>query len=52
MINKKDRKLFELSENSKDFSKFVHSWLAQYEEEDDFLSGKVSNSISEFAEEE
>jgi hypothetical protein len=52
MINQKDRKLYELSDRGKDFSKSVHSWLAQYDEEDDFLCGKVSNSLPEFTEEE
>ena len=52
MINQKDKKLFKFGEKEKDFSEFVYSWLAQYEEEDDFLTGRVSNSISEFAEEE
>jgi len=52
MINQKDRKLFKLTEKEKDFSDSVHFWLAQYEQEDDFLSGKVSNSLPEFAEEE
>ena len=52
MINQKDRKLFKLDEKEKGFSESVHSWLAQYEEEDDFLCGKVSNSLSEFTEEE
>ena len=37
MINQKDRKLYELSDKGKDFSKSVHSWLAQYDEEDDFF---------------
>jgi hypothetical protein len=35
----------------REFSKPV-SWLAQYDEEDDFLSGKVSISFPEFTEEE
>jgi len=52
MIIQKDRKLLKLGEKEKDFSESVHSWLAQYEEEDDFLSGKGSNSISQFSEEE
>ena len=40
MINQKDRKLFKLGEKEKDFSESFSSWLAQYEEEDDFLSNK------------
>jgi hypothetical protein len=52
MMNQKDRKLYELGNKGKDFSKSVHNWLAQYEEEDDFLCGKVSNFLPEFTEEE
>jgi len=52
MINQKDRKFDGLSDKEKDFSKSVHNWLAQYDEEDDFLCGKVSNSLPEFTEEE
>ena len=52
MTNQKDRKLYELGEKGKDFSKSVHTWLAQYEEEDDFLCGKISNLLPEFTEEE
>jgi hypothetical protein len=52
MTNQKDRKLFELRNNEKELSKSTHSWLAQYEDEDDFLCGKVSNSLPEFIEEE
>jgi len=52
MTNQKDRKFFELSEKGKDFSKSVHTWLAQYEEEDDFLCSKNSNSFPEFTENE
>jgi hypothetical protein len=52
MTYQKDRKLFELRNNEKELSKSTHSWLAQYEEEDDFLCGKVSNALPEFIEEE
>lgn len=51
MTNQKDRKSYKSVEKEKDFSEPVHSWLDQYGEEDDFLSGRVSNSLSEFAEE-
>ena len=51
-MNQKDRKLYELEGKGKDFSKSVHNWLAQYKEEDDFLCGKVSNSLPEFTEDE
>ena len=52
MINQKDRRPYEVSNKEKDFSESVHNWLAQYDEEDDFLCGKVSNSLPEFTEEE
>ena len=52
MMNQKFRKLYELGDKGKDFSKSVHNWLAQYEEEDDFLCGKVSRSLLDFTEEE
>ena len=52
MINQKDRKFFEFSDKEKDISKSTYSWLAQYDEEDDFLPGKISNSLPEFAKEE
>jgi len=51
MINQTDRKFSEFSDKEKDFSKSAYSWLAQYDEEDDFLREKVSNSLPEFAEE-
>ena len=52
MVNQKDRKLSELSDKSKELAKSFHNWLAQYEEDDDFLCGKVANSWPEFKEEE
>ena len=52
MINQKDRKFDGLSDKEKDFSKSVHNWLAQYDEEDDFLYGKTSKSLPELTEEE
>jgi len=52
MTNQKERKLFEIRNNEKELSKSIHNWLAQYEDEDDFLCGKVSNSLPEFIEEE
>ena len=51
MINQKDRKFYQLSDNEKEFSKSVHHWLAQYDEEDDFLCTKVLNSLPELKEE-
>ena len=52
MINQKDRMFFDLRDKEKDFSKSVHHWLAQYDEEDDFLCSKVSNALLEFTKEE
>jgi len=43
MVNQKERKTYKLNDKEQEFSKTVHSWLAQYDEEDDFLCGKVSN---------
>jgi len=52
MRDQKDRKQFEIRNNEKAHFEPAFNWLAQYEEEDDFLSGKVSNSLPEFIEEE
>jgi len=52
MIDQKDRKFYGLSDKEKDFSESVHTWLAQYDEEDDFLCEKASNSYPKFMEEE
>jgi hypothetical protein len=52
MIDQKDRNIIEVSDKGKEFSKSIHSWLAQYDEEDDFLSQKTSNTFIEFTEEE
>lgn len=52
MTNKKERRIYRFSDKEKEFSESIHSWLAQYDEDDDFLSGKVANSLSEFSEEE
>jgi hypothetical protein len=51
MIIRNDRKVYQLSDKDQEFSKSVHHWLAQYDEEDDFLCDKVSNSLPEFTEE-
>jgi hypothetical protein len=51
MTSQKDRKLYELSDKVREFSKPVN-WLAQYDEEDDFLCDKVSHPLSEFKEEQ
>lgn len=39
-------------QKEKEFSKSVHRWLAQYDEEDGFLCKKVATSLSDFTEEE
>jgi len=52
MINQKGQKSYESDEKGKNFSKSVHAWLAQYDEDEDFLSGKASNSLVEFTEKE
>jgi len=46
MENIKNQKNYEFIDKGRDFSKFVPHWLAQYDEEDDFLSGKTSHSLS------
>jgi hypothetical protein len=46
MINQKERNLYKFSDREKESSKPVHSWSAQYDEEDDFLSKKVPDSES------
>ena len=51
MINQKERKTYELSDKVREFSKPLN-WLAQYDEEDDFLCGRIPNCLSEFTEEE
>ena len=52
MLNQKDRKLFQLDAKENNSSKSVYNWLAQYDEEGDFLCGKVSNSLLDITEEE
>jgi hypothetical protein len=52
MVNQKDRKIFEFRGKEKNLSKSTFSWLAQYDEEDDFLCGNVSIALSELTEEE
>jgi len=51
MTEQKDREINRFSDKNKDFSKSVHSWLAQYDEEDDFFCGKVSDPMPESEEE-
>ena len=51
MTNQKDKITEELGEKGKDFSKSVHAWLAQYDEEDDFLCEKFSGPLAESAKE-
>jgi len=52
MKEQKDREFHRFIDKDKDFSKSVHSWLAQYDEEDDFFCGKVSDPLPESLEEE
>ena len=52
MMNQKDREIVQLSEKEKEFSKTTHHWLAQYDEEDDFMFSKASNSPPETSVEE
>lgn len=51
MVNQKEPRLCELSDKVREFSKPIN-WSAQYDEEADFLCGKVANSLPEFKEEE
>ena len=50
MSNQKERSL-NGTNKVRELSKSTN-WLAQYDEEDDFLCGKVSNPSPEFIEEE
>jgi hypothetical protein len=52
MTNQKDQNFVKFSDKEKEFSKSIHNWLAQYDEEDDFLCGKVAKLLPEFTEEE
>jgi hypothetical protein len=52
MTNKRTQKFYKHSDKEKDFSKNIHKWLAQYDENEDFLSGKVPISLPDFKEEE
>ncbi len=52
MITQKDRKLSQLDDKGQELAKSFNIWLAQYDEDDDFLCGKVPNSLPEFKEEE
>lgn len=47
MIDQKDRKHYQSGDDEKEFSKIVHQWLAQYDEEDDFLCENVSNKSTQ-----
>jgi hypothetical protein len=51
MENRKDQQKDEFADKGRGFSKFVPHWLAQYDEEDDFLSGEVSHSLPQVTEE-
>jgi len=47
MKNLKDQKNDDSFDKGRGFAHFVPDWLAQYDEEDDFLSGKLSKSLQE-----
>jgi len=51
MESRKGQQNYEFTDKGRGFSKFVPHWLAQYDEEDDFLSGEVSNSLPKVTEE-
>ena len=48
MEKQNDQEFYQFSGKEKDFSKSVHNWLAQYDEEDDFLRKNVPNFLQEF----
>jgi len=50
--NQKERNSHQLNDKSKELSKSFHMLAAQFDEDDDFLCGKVANSSPEFKEEE
>jgi len=52
MTIQKDRNIYKFIEKEGGFSKSVHSWLAQYDEEDDFLCGKVPITLADSTQEE
>ena len=52
MNNQKDRRIYEFSDKGKGFSKTVPNWLDQFNEEGDFLCGKISDALPELREEE
>ena len=52
MVNQKERNPYQLSDKGKELSKSFHFLVAQLDEDDDFLCGKVANSLPEFKEEE
>ena len=51
MIKQNERRSYEITDKVKEFSKSTH-WLAQYDEEDDFLSRKDPESLTELTQEE
>ena len=51
-LNQKERNPIQLSDKGKELSKSFHFLVAQLDEDDDFLCGKVSSSLPEFTEEE
>ncbi len=51
MIDQKEQKFFKSGDQDKGFSQSVHQWLAQYDEEDDFLSERTLNLLPDITEE-
>jgi hypothetical protein len=51
-VNQKERNPYQSSDKGKELSKSFHMLVAQLDEDDDFLCGKVPNSSPEFKEEE
>ena len=52
MIDNKDRRIYEFGDKGKGFPKIVPNWMDQFNEEGDFLCGKISDSSPELKEEE
>jgi len=52
MVNQKERNSYQLNDKGKELSRSFHILVAQFDEDDDFLCGKVANPLSEFKEEE
>ncbi|MBF0572130.1 MAG: hypothetical protein HQL12_09730 [Candidatus Omnitrophica bacterium] len=51
MIIQKDSKILQLSDKGQEHSKSPYHWLAQYDEEDDFLRDVALNLLPNITEE-